>query len=112
MSAPGPETPPTGNTRPETAPPGADRPPARAELAGLPDWLYPAGFWVAVAVLAASLFFPRVAVWGVAWVGAVPVLAALWVAVAGWRQDRRLSAAALAALAGLALVVVVRQFIR
>jgi hypothetical protein len=83
----------------------------RRELAGLPDWLYPAGFWVAVAVLAVGLFFPRVVVWGVAWVGAVPVLAALWVAVAAWRTDRRLSAAALVALAGLALVFVVKQFI-
>lgn len=96
MSAPGPQS------------PAQDR----SELAGLPGWLYPAGFWVAVAGLALGLFFPRVAVWGVAWVGAVPVLAALWVAVAAWRTDRRLSAAALAALAGLALVFVVKQFIR
>ena len=97
---------------PESRPPAAAPAQDRRELAGLPDWLYPAGFWVAVAVLAVGLFFPRVAVWGVAWVGAVPVLAALWVAVAAWKQDRRLSAAALAALAGLALVFVVKQFIR
>ena len=48
------------------------------------------------------------------WTLALPeiVLAvALWVAVAAWKQDRRLSAAALAALAGLALVFVVKQFI-
>ena len=27
------------------------RPPSDAELAGLPAWLYPAGFWVAVVLI-------------------------------------------------------------
>ena len=54
---------------------GPDRTPD-TELAGLPAWLYPAGFWVAVLLLAAGVLFPDLAVWGVAWVGLVPVLAA------------------------------------
>lgn len=81
------------------------------ETAGLPAWLYPAGFWVAVALLAAGVLFPDFAVWGVAWVGLVPVLAALWVAVTGWRTDKRLSLAALLALAGLGMVVLVRGWV-
>jgi len=59
------------------------------ELAGLPSWLYPAGFWVAVVLLAVGVLFPDFAVLGVAWVGLVPVLAALWVLVTGWQRDRR-----------------------
>lgn len=82
-----------------------------SELAGLPAWLYPAGFWVAVLLLAVGVLLPELAVWGVAWVGAVPVLAALWVAMVGWQQDRRLGIAAVLALAGLGLVVLVRNFI-
>lgn len=81
------------------------------ELAGLPTWLYPAGFWVGVALLGVGVLWPDLAAWGVAWVGLVPVLAALWVAVAGWKIDRRLSLAALLALAGLVLVVIVKNFI-
>lgn len=81
------------------------------ETAGLPAWLYPAGFWVAVALLAVGVLFPGLAVWGVAWVGLVPVLAALWVAVTGWRTDKRLSLAALLALAGLGAVVLVRGWV-
>ena len=81
------------------------------ELAGLPSWLYPAGFWVAVALLAVGVFFPDLAVWGVAWVGLVPVLAAVWVLVTGWQKDRRLGMAAGLALAGLALVVIVRRWV-
>ncbi|MVN86484.1 hypothetical protein GO986_06865 [Deinococcus sp. HMF7620] len=81
------------------------------ELAGLPAWLYPLGFWVGVVLLALGLLVPS-AVWvGVVWVAAVPVLAALWVALSGWRTDRRLSVAALLALAGLGLVVMVRQLL-
>ena len=82
-----------------------------SELAGLPAWLYPLGFWVAVVVLAVGVLMPGLAGAGVVWVAAVPVLAALWVAVAAWKVDRRLSLAALAALGGLAVVVVVRQWI-
>ncbi|WP_412028754.1 hypothetical protein [Deinococcus yunweiensis] len=93
---------------PGRVPTGKDENP---ELAGLPHWLYPAGFWVGVALLAAGVLLPEWAAVGVIWVAAVPVLAALWVALSGWRLDRRLSVAALCALAGLALVVVVRQFI-
>lgn len=81
------------------------------ELAGLPHWLYPAGFWVGVALLAVGVLVPALAAVGVVWIAAVPVLAAVWVAVAGWRADRRLSVAALLALGGLALVFVVKQLI-
>ncbi|PTA68113.1 hypothetical protein [Deinococcus arcticus] len=81
------------------------------ELAGLPAWLYPAGFWVGVVLLAVGVLAPDLAWVGVVWVAGVPVLAALWVALAGWRQDRRLSVAALLALAGLGLVFVVRGWL-
>ncbi|GAA5532990.1 hypothetical protein E5F05_15940 [Deinococcus metallilatus] len=81
------------------------------ELAGLPAWLYPAGFWVAVVLLAVAVLFPALAVVGVTWVALVPVLAAVWVALSAWNRDRRLSFAALAALAGLAAVYVVKSFI-
>ncbi|MFB9994053.1 hypothetical protein ACFFLM_19020 [Deinococcus oregonensis] len=83
----------------------------KSELAGLPAWLYPAGFWLAVVLLAVGVVFPDYAVIGVACVALVPVLAAVWVAFGAWKLDRRLSLAALAALAGLGLVVVVKQFI-
>lgn len=89
---------------------GPDRTPD-TELAGLPAWLYPAGFWVAVLLLAAGVLFPDLAVWGVVWVGLVPVLAALWVLVTGWKKDRRLGMAAGLALLGLGLVVVVRGWV-
>ncbi|MHA0038946.1 hypothetical protein [Deinococcus sp. PESE-13] len=82
-----------------------------SELAGLPAWLYPAGFWVAVVLLAVGVLFPDFALWGVAWVGLVPVLAAVWVLVTGWKKDRRLGMAAALALAGLGLVVVVRGWV-
>lgn len=81
------------------------------EVAGLPFWLYPAGFWVGVVVLAVGVLFPDLAAVGVAWIGAVPVLAALWVAVTAWNRDRRLSVAALLALAGLVAVFFVKQLI-
>ena len=54
---------------------------------------------------------PDYAFVGVACVALVPVLAAVWVAFGAWKLDRRLSLAALAALAGLGLVVVVKGFI-
>ncbi|MBZ9713085.1 hypothetical protein [Deinococcus multiflagellatus] len=82
-----------------------------AELAGLPAWLYPAGFWVGVALLALGVLVPDLAWVGVVWVAAVPVLAALWVALTGWRRDRRLSVAALLALGGLLVVFVVKSFV-
>lgn len=81
------------------------------EQAGLPAWLYPVGFWAAVVLLALGLFFPDLAVWGVAWVGLVPVLAAVWVVCANLKKDRRLSVAAALALAGLGLVVLVRGWV-
>ncbi|ABF44918.1 hypothetical protein Dgeo_0616 [Deinococcus geothermalis DSM 11300] len=81
------------------------------ELAGLPAWLYPLGFWVAVALLALGALFPNLAAGAVAWVGLVPVLAAVWVAVAAWNRDRRLSVAALSALGGLAVVYMVKSLI-
>ncbi|GBF07778.1 hypothetical protein DAERI_170037 [Deinococcus aerius] len=85
--------------------------PRDTELAGLPAWLYPAGFWVAVGLLALGVLFPGLAFVGVSWVGLVPVLAAVWVAVAAWNRDRRLSIGALAALGGLAAVYIVKSFI-
>ena len=82
-----------------------------SETAGLPSWLFPAGFWVAVAALALAVLFPKLALWAVAWVMLVPVLAAVWVAVAAWTRDRRLSVAALVALAGLAVVFMAKNWI-
>jgi hypothetical protein len=82
--------------------------PFSSEQAGLPSWLFPAGFWVAVAALALAVLFPRLALLAVAWVMLVPVLAALWVMVAAWKRDRRLSVAALIALAGLVVVFFVK----
>lgn len=86
-------------------------PPPDTELAGLPAWLYPAGFWVAVALLALGVLFPGLAAAAVSWVALVPVLAAVWVAFAAWHRDRRLSVAALAALGGLAVVYAVKGLI-
>ena len=82
--------------------------PFTSETAGLPAWLFPAGFWVAVALLALALLLPDVSGWAVAWVMLVPVLAALWAAASAWKADRRLSLAALTALLGLAVVYVVK----
>lgn len=79
-----------------------------SENAGLPSWLFPAGFWVAVGVLAVAVLVPKLALWAVAWVMLVPVLAAVWVAAAAWKLDQRLSVAALVALAGLAVVFLVK----
>lgn len=84
---------------------------ADTELAGLPEWLYPLGFWVGVGLLALGVLFPRLAALAVGWVGLVPVLAAVWVAVTAWTRDRRLSFAALAALGGLAVVFFVKNLI-
>ncbi|SMB94045.1 hypothetical protein [Deinococcus hopiensis] len=78
------------------------------ELAGLPTWLYPTGFWAAVVLLAGGVLFPSMAVLGVVCVALVPVLAAVWVAVSAWRMDRRLSVAALVALGGLGVVFAVK----
>lgn len=83
----------------------------QAELAGLPAWLYPAGFWVTLVFLGVGVLVPRLAYLGVVCIGTVPVLAALWVAVTAWSRDRRLSLAALAALAGLVAVFFVKQFV-
>jgi hypothetical protein len=83
----------------------------QSEIAGLPSWLYPAGFWVGVALLAIGVLFPDLAALGVAWIGSVPVLAALWVAAAAWNRDRRLSVAALLALAGLVAVFLVKGLV-
>jgi hypothetical protein len=85
--------------------------PFTSETAGLPSWLFPTGFWVAVAALGAAVLVPRLALWAVGWVMLVPVLAALWVVVAALKTDRRLSAAALVALVGLAVVFVAKNWI-
>ncbi|MFC4452646.1 hypothetical protein [Deinococcus sonorensis] len=80
-----------------------------SEQAGLPAWLFPAGFWVAVVLLAITLLVPAFARYAVSWVMLVPVLAALYVMLSGWRHDRRLSVAALIALAGLVVVFLVKN---
>ncbi|WP_291423848.1 hypothetical protein [Deinococcus sp.] len=90
----------------------APEPHKQSELAGLPTWLYPAGFWITLVLLGVGVFWPHLSYLGVICIGTVPVLAALWVAVSAWSRDRRLSYAALAALGGLILVVIVKQFIR
>jgi hypothetical protein len=74
-----------------------------SEQAGLPSWLFPAGFWAAVGALAVAVLYPQLALWAVGW-----VMPAMWVAGAAWKLDRRLSVAALIALAGLAVVFVVK----
>ena len=92
---------------------GQPRPniPFSSEQAGLPAWLFPAGFWAAVAALTLAVLVPRLAFLAVAWVMLVPVLAAFWVAVTAWNRDRRLSVAALVALAGLGVVFLVKSWL-
>jgi hypothetical protein len=82
--------------------------PFTSEQAGLPSWLFPAGFWAAVAALTIAVVFPALSIWAVGWMLLVPVLAAVWVAAAAWKRDRRLSVAALVALTGLAVVYFVK----
>ena len=74
----------------------------------LPPWLYPALFWLALPVLLLSLLLPDGALFGVWYMLTVPALAALVVVVTQWSRDRRVSLAALTALVGLALVVLVK----
>jgi hypothetical protein len=97
-----------GNSAPDQARPNL---PFTSETAGLPSWLFPAGFWVAVVALALAVLFPGLALLAVAWVMLVPVLAALWVAASAWKLDRRLSVAALVALIGLAVVFLAKNWI-
>lgn len=77
----------------------------------LPPWLYPALFWLALPVLALSLFVPGLSNLGLWYMMTVPALAALFVAVTQWREDRRVSIAAIIALVGLGLVVLVKGWI-
>lgn len=77
----------------------------------LPPWLYPAFFWAALPILAVSLFIPGWANLGLWYMMTVPALAALIVAVTQWNQDRRVSFAAIIALIGLGLVVLVKGWI-
>lgn len=86
----------------------SDRP---APNSVLPPWLYPAAFWVVVALLALGLVWPAALNLGVLALLASPVVAALIVVFTHWRRDRRLAVAALLALTGLALIFVLRQFI-
>ncbi|GAA5513837.1 hypothetical protein Dcar01_02585 [Deinococcus carri] len=92
--------------------PGAPEPAPHTEPPVLPPWLYPACFWLALPVLALSLAVPGLVDLGVWFMMAVPALAALVVVVTRWRTDRRVAVAALVALIGLAVVVVVKQFLR
>ncbi|GGL93313.1 hypothetical protein GCM10010840_34180 [Deinococcus aerolatus] len=77
----------------------------------LPAWLYPLCFWLALPTLLVSVLVPGWQAVGVWFMMAVPAFAALVVAVTQWRHDRRVSVAAFTALAGLALVIGVRQLI-
>lgn len=77
----------------------------------LPPWLYPAFFWLALPLLAASLFVPALSAVGLWYMMTVPALAALVVTVTQWRVDRRVSLAALIALLGLVAVVIVKGWI-
>lgn len=85
--------------------------PDHAETRILPAWLYPAFFWAALPVLGASLLFPSLTFLGVWYMMTVPALAALTVAVTQWRSDRRVSLAALIALLGLGVVILVKGWI-
>ena len=78
----------------------------------LPKWLYPGAFAVVVALLALGLFVPPIQFIGVLALLLTPVVAALVVVVTHWRNDRPLALAALLALLGLALVFLLRQFVR
>ena len=82
-----------------------------AETRVLPPWLYPAFFWVALPVLALSLLVPGAEQLGVWFMMTVPALAALVVVLTQWNADRRVSLAALIALLGLGLVVLVKGWI-
>lgn len=77
----------------------------------LPSWLYAAFFWLALPLLAASLFFPALSAAGLWYMMTVPALAAMVVTVTQWRVDRRVSLAALIALLGLVAVVIVKGWI-
>nr|WP_246351665.1 hypothetical protein [Deinobacterium chartae] len=75
----------------------------------MPAWLYPTAYWIAVALLAAVLLLPQLALVGVGWMMAVPVLAGLTVAVLAWRRgDRLLATSALVALVSIALIFALR----
>lgn len=83
-----------------------------SEGAGLPNWLFGGGYFVALAALAVGLVWPQLDRYAVFWMMLVPVLGALYVAAANWKSDRRLSVAALLALAGLALVLGGRELVK
>ena len=84
----------------------------KAEQAGLPSWLFPAGFSVGLALLIVGVIWPAFAQWAVYWLMLVPVIAALAVVFSNWRRDRRLSVAALLALLGVGLVLLGRQLLK
>ncbi|AWN24247.1 hypothetical protein DKM44_14245 [Deinococcus irradiatisoli] len=94
---------------PTPTPPGTQTHPQEHSV--LPVQLYPALFWLALPVLALSLLVPGWANLGVWFMMGVPTLAAVVVLITKWREDRRVSLAALSALVGLGLVVVVKSLI-
>ncbi|MCD0167239.1 hypothetical protein IHN58_16460, partial [Deinococcus sp. 12RED42] len=55
------------------SPPPQKPPPQKpdTELAGLPAWLYPLGFWVGVVLLAGGVLLPAYAWVGVVWIASV-----------------------------------------
>ncbi|WP_261663674.1 hypothetical protein [Deinococcus sp. Marseille-Q6407] len=70
----------------------------------LPPQLYAYGTVSAMLLMVAALIWPPLSPYAVAWMAAIPVVGALWVAVTAWRHDRPLSVAALLAVLGLAAV--------
>ena len=77
----------------------------------LPAWLFPAAFWVTLALLALGLIVPEASAAGVLALLVTPVVAALVVIVTHARRDRRLAVAAALALAGLVVVVILRGLV-
>ncbi|MFC6617277.1 hypothetical protein [Deinococcus radiophilus] len=84
---------------------------ASAALTGQVPQLYTWGTLAAGLLMAVTLIWPELAGLAVSTLAAVPVLAALWVAVTCWHTDRRLSLAALLAVAGLAAVFLGRNLL-
>lgn len=70
----------------------------------LPPQLYAYGTTSATLLMAAAIVWPPLSSYAIGWMAAIPVLSALWVAVTAWQTDRRLSAAAILAVLGLAAV--------
>jgi hypothetical protein len=72
----------------------------------LPLWFYPAGYWLALVLLALSLFLPPLRLVGVIWLLLIPLAALIWVLVSSLRAgDRQLAWRVSSVALLLALVV-------